>query len=925
MYAVSHKFAEAMKRPVQRHRIKGTVNGTAFTEENILSGSFTITGQCSDASNVQIGQVYTNELKITLLKSLRLSRYTLMESEIIPYFGLRLDTGLYEYIPLGIYTVSKASWGASGVEITAYDNMAKLDRAFSTTNLSGTPYELLTLACNSCGLELGMIPKDFNSFANGKRTLTLFADNDIDTWRDCVSWIAQAVGCNVFAGRDGKILLRAYGQAAVDSIDTEHRLTGSTFDDYETRYTGLSVVDIENQQTVYFSEAVDDGLTYNLGSNPFLQSSDEELVEAMCREILTALGQIRYVPFKVDMIGNPAYDLMDVLRFEGGFADGDRISCITKYTFHYNAKYSVSGVGTDPALSSAKSKSDKNLSGLMAQVSSITSSINRLIYDFNTGPLSVGQDEQTLGMVTYYISQKADVEGHFLMNYRASESTHLTLRFYDQGVEELYSPVEMDILEGEGSVGIPHAYLNRGVGIHAVYVTAEVDSGELTIDTRGVFFTIDAGNFAEAVDDISMDVRDITMRQLLESNGPDQIWIVGIEDGKMLVSRREYRESYTSNPVWTGVYTAGEALDAAIEFDGKWVLRANSVTYTLETEDQPWYFWIIPDGTLLAQHGEDESTRLTLDTGVSKVSACRGYSSNFYPEQDQGLVVAYIKDGKPWYIQYVYDTQLEAKRWLLPELLMADEEVEDFRVHRLNDYRLGFELTTAERNIWAYTGRTYVAQAVPKEQDGVSLSEKTMFLYAPWDADLSVEYSNAISEDKLTMYIYITKPVRYFYSWQDILSFDEESIEYSAVESVDVENVDGGAVITVHLKSAPKKLVTTCVVNPTDSPALQAEIEDSGYIKAPKATLTFDTTIYRRLSVQTEQAGIRNTGTGFRYEGIVDRKLSVQRETAGIRNTDPGVRYEEITDRKYSICSETATARSTSSGMAYEQVEPSPI
>ena len=166
------------------------------------------------------------------------------------------------------------------------------------------------------------------------------------------------------------------------------------------------------------------------------------------------MDQIHYVPFTVDMIGNPAYDLMDILCFEGGFADRSKISCITKYTFHYNAKYSVTGVGTNPALSSAKSKSDKNLSGLMAQVSSITSSINRLIYDYNTGPLVVGQDEQTLGMVTYYISQKADVEGHFLMNYTASESTHLTLRFYDQGVEELYSPLEMDILEGEGSIGM---------------------------------------------------------------------------------------------------------------------------------------------------------------------------------------------------------------------------------------------------------------------------------------------------------------------------------------------------------------------------------------------------------------------------------------------------------------------------------------
>ena len=199
MYAVSHKFREAMMRPVQRHRIRGTVNGAAFTEAHILAGSFSITGQCSDASNVQIGQVYTSELKATLLKNLNLSRYTLMNSEIAPYFGLRLDTGVYEYIPLGVFTISKASWGAVGVEITAYDNMSKLDRSFSTSVLVGTPFELLTLACNSCGLELGNRIRDFESFANGTRRLQLYADNDISTWRDLVSWVAQTCACNVFA------------------------------------------------------------------------------------------------------------------------------------------------------------------------------------------------------------------------------------------------------------------------------------------------------------------------------------------------------------------------------------------------------------------------------------------------------------------------------------------------------------------------------------------------------------------------------------------------------------------------------------------------------------------------------------------------------------------------------------------------------
>ena len=76
MYAVSDNYKISMKRPVQRHRIKGTIGTVPFTEEHILSGSFTISGQCSDNSMVQIGQVYTTELKITLLRKLGLYRYT---------------------------------------------------------------------------------------------------------------------------------------------------------------------------------------------------------------------------------------------------------------------------------------------------------------------------------------------------------------------------------------------------------------------------------------------------------------------------------------------------------------------------------------------------------------------------------------------------------------------------------------------------------------------------------------------------------------------------------------------------------------------------------------------------------------------------------------------------------------------------------
>ena len=74
------------------------------------------------------------------------------------------------------------------------------------------------------------------------------------------------------------------------------------------------------------------------------------------------------MPFRVTAIGNPAYDLGDCLRFTDGLADGS-LSCITKYVFTFNDKYEMQGAGEDPAYASAKSKSDKDISGLLSTVS----------------------------------------------------------------------------------------------------------------------------------------------------------------------------------------------------------------------------------------------------------------------------------------------------------------------------------------------------------------------------------------------------------------------------------------------------------------------------------------------------------------------------------------------------------------------------
>jgi hypothetical protein len=64
--------------------------------------------------------------------------------------------------------------------------------------------------------------------------------NDVETWRDLVSWLAQTIGCFATADREGNIVFRSFNQTVVDTIDDAHRFTGGSFSDYVTRYTGLS-------------------------------------------------------------------------------------------------------------------------------------------------------------------------------------------------------------------------------------------------------------------------------------------------------------------------------------------------------------------------------------------------------------------------------------------------------------------------------------------------------------------------------------------------------------------------------------------------------------------------------------------------------------------------------------------------------------
>ena len=364
MYSVSSKYIQDMKEPVARLSLRGVVGGIAFTEDNLVGGSLSITNQCVDNDELLLGAAYIGELQTTF-KDININRYEWVGKVITPYHIRIFPDNTREEVPLGVYTIAEATWSTDGISVIAYDNMSKLDKAASFNATSGTAYGILSNICSMCGLTLGMTEAEVEALPNGTETLGLWAENDIETFRDMISWLAQTLASIVLVDRVGRIYLKAYGMTSVDDVGAENRFLDATFSDYESRYSGLSVVDISTNQTKYYGSEPDIYLTYNLGSNPFMQYGIPTTKERMARAILNSLSATAYVPFSATMLGDPAYDLGDVLTLSGGMGDSTKHFVIQRYSYNLHNNYTAEGVGKNPDVANAKSKTDKQIQGLL--------------------------------------------------------------------------------------------------------------------------------------------------------------------------------------------------------------------------------------------------------------------------------------------------------------------------------------------------------------------------------------------------------------------------------------------------------------------------------------------------------------------------------------------------------------------------------
>lgn len=489
MYNVSQDYINALEQPVQDYKLNITIDGVTYDESVIVGGSFSITNQCSEGDTVQIGSVYCAELKLTIVSG-TIQRGT-WDGAIISCsegmdIGIDEETHehIYEYVPLGVFTVSEANHTEDGVQIVAYDNMLKFDKTLGMTTTVGTAYSILSLICNDCGVTLGMTQADVQALPNGTQSIALYSENDCETYRDVLFWLAQTVCTFATIGRDGKLYLRKY-QATEDCVLTasdQERFEGGSFSDFVTEYSGVAYTDIDTQEYVYYSEGVDDKLTYNLGANPFLQYGSGSVKKQMCLNILRELKKIAYTPFKTQYLNTPAYDLGDVIRNTSGIA-GDSYCCIMMYEYSFSGGYSVEGFGQNPALATARNKTDKELAGIMSR----TDKNSVQFYTFKNSEQAVIDDGESAELInlrfTTLEAKQVTFQAEILCESEADvDEVIASIDYYLDNVQITdYQPTETWTEDGKHIISLYYMVTVEPNTLYQWRVRLNSDGGKITV------------------------------------------------------------------------------------------------------------------------------------------------------------------------------------------------------------------------------------------------------------------------------------------------------------------------------------------------------------------------------------------------------------------------------------------------------------
>ena len=241
-------------------------------------------------------------------------------------------------------------------------------------------------------------------------------------------------------------------------------------------------------------------------------------------------------------------------------------------------------------------------------------------------------------------------------------------------------------------------------------------------------------------EDIAPAFGDVAVRQSAGESDLSLAYAICLDDGVAKVYKRKFPAGLEYP--WEYQWTLGTATDVAIEFNGVWKMNAEKEWYYLQTEEYPYIFYV-RYGNLYVQSWTDSNNASLLATGVSQISACKGWQSSVEPDLDQGLIIGYLKSGSVYYRalccqdngSYIWEAEHEVTPLGTGNTTLS--------VVRTNDFRIGFLTQNNGRMLLALTHRNYAGMSVRPETVHINASNVKMWISDIDQMDtLSKEYAS---------------------------------------------------------------------------------------------------------------------------------------------------------------------------------------
>lgn len=448
MYSISEEYKKQINE-TRLHKIRGKVYPKNWTydfdiTEN-LCGEISKYSQCTDnAESFGIGAVYQGELNFSLKTPLGFSA-DIYEARVELQFGLVLESGEEEWIPLGVYYIKDIEKSGKILKIKALDQMSELD--IPTGLIKGQTYTFKTSMqkiTEKTGVEFAQTFEEIDSMVS-IGLWQYYGFGEPATYRDILRSMAQLFGGFAYINRDGKIeFKRLDNTTPVAEIPAKRRhsliLSERPFEFGKLQYkstigTITTYTYSGNGATVYFENS---GFIYSDGTLNQLESISE------------SLKNVRYYPGTIEYSGDPALDIGDYVKITGGDAD-DESMLIGSDNWIFRGVQTLISPNTDNGISSGGGYSG----GTSGSVSSGGSDMEYLKCDSGIGFGDNGLTAVSIDFKVTSYSTFAELSGDIVFNSETKQNAEITY-FLDDSPEEFTVKQTVD---GYTAVHLNHIFI----------------------------------------------------------------------------------------------------------------------------------------------------------------------------------------------------------------------------------------------------------------------------------------------------------------------------------------------------------------------------------------------------------------------------------------------------------------------------------